>query len=107
MFVSVLSFGELEKGVLRLPASKRKDRLRFWIDQHLTRRFEGKWLPVSLDVALAWGRICAKAEEDGRKRPVVDSLIAATALVHNLCVVTRNTNDLADMGVEILDPWAL
>jgi len=105
LFLSVLTLGELEKGIAMLPASKKRDRIRRWVDEELCGRFRGRVLDIDGDVALQWGRLQGEAASRGRTLPVIDGLLAATALVHNLTVVTRNVSDLAVAGVQMLDPW--
>lgn len=105
LLLSVITLGELQKGISKLPGSRRKTELRAWLDRDLQQRFRGRILPVDAAVALTWGRIQGAAEAEGRKMPVLDSLIAATALAHGLTVVTRNDTDVEASGVEIVDPW--
>ena len=102
LFVSVISLGEIEKGIRR--AASNDDafsvRLEHWLTE--TRDlFAANTLPVTAEIALAWGRIAA-----GRTRDTADALIAATALVHSLTLVTRNTRDFADLPLRLIDPWA-
>lgn len=104
--LSVLTIGEIHKGVAKLPPGDRRTRLAEWLEGALIPRFGTRILPVDTAVAAAWGRISADGERSGAPIPVVDGLIAATARVHGLTVVTRNTSDFADAGVPILDPWA-
>jgi hypothetical protein len=101
MFVSVLTAGELKKGVARLrPRDPRAaESLAGWLDT-LLGSFADRVLPVDLDVALDWGS--ASAEQP---RPVIDGLIAATARRHGLTVVTRNTRDYDPDSVAVLDPF--
>lgn len=103
--LSVLTLGELQKGVSKLPEDERKEQIQAWIDRNLLERFEGRILPVDAEVASSWGRITGEAESRGRKLPVIDSLIAATAVSRNLIVVTRNTHDLRGCGAQVFDPW--
>ena len=105
LFISVITLGELQKGVSKLPASPRKEGLQSWLAQDLVQRFGGRILPVDSAVALAWGALPGEAERSGSKLPVVDSLIAATASVHNLTVVTRNVRDLQRCSVPVVNPW--
>ena len=105
LFLSVLTLGELQKGIAKLPDSKRKERLATWADEEIPRRFEGRILEVTEAVAKAWGQLQGKAEKAGAKLPVVDSLIAATAQVYDLTVVTRNVSDMGRCGVEVHNPW--
>jgi predicted nucleic acid-binding protein len=102
LFVSVLTLGEIRKGIEKLRSGARKDSLRAWLESEIPAWFEGRILPVDAAVADRWGRLVAAA---GRTIPAVDSLLAATALVHGLRLVTRNRADYSFPGLEILDPW--
>jgi predicted nucleic acid-binding protein len=102
LFISVISLGEIEKGISRAATGDRafSARLQRWLGE--TRDlFAANTLPVTAEIALAWGRIAA-----GRTRDTADALIAATALVHGLTLVTRNIRDFADLPLRVLDPWA-
>lgn len=103
-FVSVLTLGELEKGIAKLATSRRRAALEKWFG-HLRDRFDRRILLVDEPVALEWGRITARGELAGSPLPSIDALIAATAIVHGLAVVTRNTSDIARTGAPIIDPW--
>jgi toxin FitB len=103
-FVSVLTFGELSNGIARLPTSRRRMSLEKWFGG-LRERFGGRILPVDEPVALEWGRITARSELAGNPIPSIDALIAATAIVHGLAVVTRNSSDIARTGAPVIDPW--
>lgn len=103
-FVSVLTLGELEKGIAELGTTRRRAALERWFAE-LRDRFADRVLPVDEPVAREWGRIAARAEISGKPIPVVDALIAATAIVHGLSLVTRNTADVARTGAAIIDPW--
>ncbi len=101
LFISVLSLGELRKGValkIRSDADAAK-RLGAWVDG-LEFSFGERILGVDAAIARQWGELSAQ-----RSRPVVDTLLAATALVHKLTLVTRNISDVHDLGVKLLDPW--
>lgn len=102
LFISVLSLGEIRKGVEALSDRKRREKLRLWIDHELPRWFEERVLPVDLAVADRWGRLLAEA---GRSVPTIDSLLAATALHHDLRLVTHNCRDFDYPGLEVIDPW--
>ncbi len=104
-FISVVTFGEIEKGISKLPEGKKKVKLQAWLYSELTDRFSDRILDVSLDVAHTWGRILGEAEMKGRSLPVIDALIAATAITKGLTVVTRITDDMKESGVALLDPW--
>lgn len=105
LYLSVLTLGELHHGIALLAAGARKNKLQDWVDEELSRRFQGRILDVDADTAAQWGRLKARAETRGEPVLVVDSLIAATALVHNLIVVTRNVKDFVRCGVSVHNPW--
>lgn len=105
LHLSVLTIGELEKGVARLPASARRNRLQSWIRRDLAERFGGRLLPIDARTAARWGSITGESEKRGRPLPVIDCLIAATALVHGLRVVTRNVGDFERCGAACVNPW--
>ncbi|KPV44308.1 type II toxin-antitoxin system VapC family toxin [Alicyclobacillus ferrooxydans] len=105
LFLSVITLGELQKGISKLSDPDRTKRLQSWVDQDLAKRFEGRILPVDLDVMFNWGRIQGASEKEGVKLPVMDSLIAATAITHNLIVLTRNVRDLERCRVTVYNPW--
>ncbi|MEW5747157.1 MAG: type II toxin-antitoxin system VapC family toxin [Nitrospirota bacterium] len=102
LFVSVLTLGEIRKGVERLADKNRRERLRLWLEHELPAWFDGRVLPVDLAVADRWGRLLAEA---GRPVPTIDSLLAATALHHELRLVTRNAGDFDYPGLEVINPW--
>ena len=101
-FLSVLTLGEIRRGVLILQPSRRRTRLEIWLERELRGRFAGRILPVDELIADRWGTISAAA---GRSLPVIDGLLAATALHYNLTLVTRNTRDVAATGVAAFNPW--
>jgi toxin FitB len=102
LFLSVLTLGEIRKGIERLTDKKRREKLRLWLEHELPAWFEGRVLPVDLAVADRWGRLLA---ETGRPVPTIDSLLAATALHHELRLVTRNARDFTYPGLEVINPW--
>lgn len=104
--ISVLTLGEIGKGVSLMPPGPRKDDLRSWLMQDLPFRFRGRMLPVDGGVAIGWGELAAEGQRIGRPLPVVDGLLLATARVHELTFVTRNVRDCGDRGIPVLDPWA-
>jgi toxin FitB len=106
LFLSALSLGELKRGIDNLATGKRKQFLQKWLAKNVIQRFGDRVLPLGEDVCLRWGEMQAKLEKQGRPVPAVDSLIAATALCHQLTIVTRNTKDMAACGAALLDPWA-
>jgi hypothetical protein len=102
IFVSVLTLGEIRRGAEALADRGRRERLRLWLEHELPAWFEGRVLPVDLAVADRWGRLLA---EVGRPVPTIDSLLAATALHHELRLVTRNAGDLDYPGLEVINPF--
>jgi predicted nucleic acid-binding protein len=104
LFVSVLSLGELKKGIERLATGTKKRRITR--DYAVLRsRFSSRALGVSAVVAERWGELSAEAGRAGRHLHVIDGLLAASALVHGLTVVTRNVTDFQSTSVPLLDPW--
>lgn len=103
--ISVLTIGELHKGVEKLPDSQKKSKLHEWISSDLEIRFGNRIIDIDLKISTIWGEILAVSEKKGRTMPVIDSLIAATGICYNLVVVTRNVKDMEISGVELLDPW--
>lgn len=105
VFVSVLSIGEIRKGIASLPTSQRRVGLEDWLDNEIMPWFAERVLPVTLAIAERWGDLAAQSKAKGRARPVVDAILGATAARHDLVMVTRNVRDYEDVGVTILNPW--
>ena len=103
LFVSVLTLGEIRKGVEKLEDSRRRARIATWLETALPAWFEDRVLPVDAGVADEWGRLTARLPSP---IPTIDSLIAATAIRHRLAIVTRNESDFETAGVDILNPWS-
>src|SRR5208337_1070426 len=104
-FLSVITFTELRYGVERLAAGNRRKRLAEWLEEELPLRFEGRTLPIDPEVADACGKVVARSENMGRRMEAMDAFIAATAEVHRLTVVTRNTSDFQPLVRNVLNPW--
>ena len=105
LFLSALTLGEIRKGVEKLTRSddtQRREKLRLWLEHDLRDWFGPRILPIGPDVADHWGRLLAQA---GRPVPAIHSLLAATALQHDLRLVTRNTRDFDYAGLEVINPW--
>lgn len=102
-YLSVLTVGEIEQGAARLGAGGA--RYLAWLEQVLLPAFADRILAADLPILRSLGRLSAEAIAIGRTPPIVDSLLAATAITHDLVLVTRNTADFASMRVETLDPW--
>jgi tRNA(fMet)-specific endonuclease VapC len=105
-YLSVLTIGEIQKGIEKLPDSQRKSLLRAWLKDDLLIRFRERLLPVDVGVMLTWGALVSRMEANGTPPPAIDSLMAATALHHGLVVATRNEEDFAPTGVNLFNPWA-
>ena len=105
LFFSVVSLGEIFKGLTILPESKRRQQLQRWVDETLRPWFEGRILTVSEPIAERWGILAGECQLKGRPLKVADGLIAATALEHGLTVVTRNVKDFSDLSVRVFNPW--
>jgi predicted nucleic acid-binding protein len=105
LFLSVLTLGEIEKGIAKLPLSLRKSNLKTWLEQDLILRFKNRILNITPEIARYWGDLQGELEKQGKPMPIIDGLIATTALVHNLILVTRNVNDVERSGVSILNVW--
>jgi len=102
LYISVLTIGELRKGVEGMQESRRKEKLRVWLEHTLQMWFEHRLLSVDQGVAEQWGRLTATI---GRPVPAIYSLLAATALHHDLRMVTRNERDFQFPGIEVINPW--
>jgi toxin FitB len=105
LYLSVLTLGEVQKGVAQLPDSRRRARLQLWLDRDLQDRFRGRIVPVSQRVALTWGRVSGEALARGRPLAVIDALIAATAIVLDATVVTRDEFGIREAGAKTVNPW--
>lgn len=105
LFLSVISVGEIEQGVAHLGAGTRARKLSAWLMDSIIPQFESRILDVDQAIALQWGQMRGTAMRIGRPLVLVDSLLAATALVHDLTVVTRNVKDFEPLGARVINPW--
>jgi predicted nucleic acid-binding protein len=105
LFLSVLTLGEIRKGVVLLPRSARRTALEAWLLSDLPLRFSGRILNIDQEVADRWGHLSGLTSARGANVAVIDGLLAATAREHNLTFVTRNTKDVAATGVSLFNPW--
>ncbi|MDQ6987038.1 MAG: type II toxin-antitoxin system VapC family toxin [Mariprofundaceae bacterium] len=103
LYISVLTIGEIRKGVETVVSSARKEKLRVWLEHTLPDWFQNRVLSIDEPVAERWGRLLAEAH---RPLPAIDSLLAATALHYDLRVVTRNVQDFTFPELEVINPWA-
>ena len=98
-----MSLGEIRKGIEKIEVSSKKSKLVIWLEREIPAWFEDRILVIDQEIAERWGYILAKSKV---KVPAIDSLIAATALVHNLRIVTRNTKDFKTFpDLEVINPW--
>jgi predicted nucleic acid-binding protein len=107
LYLSVLTFGEIEKGIEKAPDLTRKKRLKLWVEDDLKKRFEGRIIPIDLTISGKWGELQGIAEHAGKPMPTIDGLIAVSGLVHNCVVVTRNILDMEQSTAELLNPWLI
>lgn len=101
LFLSVLTIGEIRKGISSLPSGNKRALLESWLGNDLLMRFTNRILSIDFEIAERWGLLSAQS----KGMPVVDGLLAATALHHNLTFVTRNTSDVKLAGLGVFNPW--
>ncbi|BAZ83524.1 MAG: type II toxin-antitoxin system VapC family toxin [Sphaerospermopsis kisseleviana] len=106
LYLSVITIGEIARGICKLTPSKRKESLTTWLNETLPNRFEHRILTLDVSTMVLWGNLICQLEQNGRPLPAMDSLIAAIALQHSLSLVTRNEKDFAGTGVVIINPWS-
>ena len=104
LFLSAITIGEIQKGITLLPASKRRNDLEIWLE-NIILRYDTRILPLDTKVMQTWGEMISQLEQKGRVLPFIDSLIAATVLVHRLILVTQNEKDFAGTGAKVLNIW--
>lgn len=104
-FLSVITVAEVQKGIGLLAEGKRRQQLQQWLSADLEDWFSGRVLPIDRPVADRWASLLIHCIGKGRPLPSLDSLLAATALTHDLVMVTRNVNDFDGTGVKTLNPW--
>ena len=105
LFLSVVTIGEIEKGIYQLPASKKRTLLETWLFDELVPGFHGRIFEINRKIMTAWAKMSADLKTKGIVRPSFDSLIEATALHHQLILVTRNVKNFQNSPVTILNPW--
>jgi tRNA(fMet)-specific endonuclease VapC len=105
VYLSVITVGEIRKGIEKLSDSKRKSVLNDWLVGELFIRFSDRILPIDLGAILAWGQMVGRLELTGKKMAAMDSLIAAIALSRDLRLVTRNVDDFKHAGINLVNPW--
>lgn len=106
LFISAITIGEIKKGIVKIESSqpKKSQKLNEWLNR-LSERFETRIIDLDRKILIQWGALCGDFEKSGRKLPVIDSLIAATAINNQLTLVTRNVSDFDKIGVSLFNPW--
>jgi predicted nucleic acid-binding protein len=105
LYASVLTFGEIRRGIERLATGKRRAHLETWLEKDLHEWFDKRLLIIDESIANRWGSLAAAAQRSGKPLAIIDGLLSATALEHKLTLVTRNSADFISAGVPILNPW--
>jgi toxin FitB len=105
VYLSVVTIGEIRKGIEKLPSSARKDHLNAWLTNDLLARFDGRIAAITTEVILVWGELTGRLENAGHPLAAIDSLIAAIALTGPYYLATRNTDDFQHTGVALMNPW--
>ena len=105
LFLSAITIGEIRKGLVVIPEGRRRAELQRWFHEELLMWFGGRILPVTSLIADRWGQLDGECQLRGTPLKTADGIIAATALEHQLTLVTRNVRDFVDLGVTILNPW--
>jgi predicted nucleic acid-binding protein len=104
--ISSLALGEIQRGVIRLPAGRRRAALERWLTDEVQVDYDGKTIGIDDAIALEWGRVSGEAMKRGRTLPDTDGLLVATAIVLNLTLVTRNERHCAGWGAPLINPWS-
>lgn len=105
LYLSVLTFGEIEKGIEKLSDGSRKNHLKLWVVGDLKKRFKGRIIPIDMRIAARWGEIQGIVELAGKPMLSIDGLIAVSGIVNNCTVVTRNISDMEQSSAVLLNPW--
>jgi len=106
LYVSVLTLAEIRRGIELLPPSKRRDQLEHWFETDLLEPFDdANIIPVTKAIGDRWAALSARVQQKGIQPAVIDGLLAATALEHDLTLVTRNVKDFEQLGVVVFNPW--
>ena len=106
LFLSVITIGEIQKGISKLPGGrKKKQQLQNWLSKELRGRFKDRILEITLEIALIWGQVLGACEKRGLTLPAIDSLIASQGIFHKMTIVTRNISDMEPSGVKLFNPW--
>lgn len=104
-FLSAVTIGEIQHGISNRAPSNRTTELEVWLNEALPEQFDGRILPLDMDTFIVWGKLASDQKRKGEPMGVTDSLIAATALRHNMVLVTRNTSDFRLASLSTFNPW--
>lgn len=106
LFISAITIGEIKKGIVKIELSQpeKSQNLNEWLNR-LMKRFTTRILTLERNILIQWGVLCGNFEKSGRKLPVIDSLIAATAITNQLTLVTRHESDFDGIDISIFNPW--
>ncbi len=107
LFLSVITIGEIQKGISKLPDGHKKQQLQRWLQNDLPERFRGRILEIGIGTVRVWGQVLGSCEKRGITLPAIDSLIASQGIFHKMTIVTRNISDMEPSGVPLLDPWII
>ncbi|TXH70773.1 MAG: type II toxin-antitoxin system VapC family toxin [Thiothrix sp.] len=105
LFLSILTFGEIQKGIQKHSDPTRRKKLTIWLEDDLKKRFDNRILPIDLKVVTNWGSIQGAAELIGKPMATIDGLIAVSGLTYNCIVVTRNIADMEQSRAALFNPW--
>jgi predicted nucleic acid-binding protein len=105
LFLSVITIGEIRRGILLLEDGRKRRGLLRWLESEIEQRFGERVLVVDSRVMAEWAEVQSRSTRNGSPLPVMDSLIAATARAHGLTLATRNTDDFRASGLPVFDPW--
>jgi len=107
LFLSVITIGEIQKGISKLPdGRKKKQQLQEWLSNELQVRFKDRILEITIGTAHVWGQVLGTCEKKGITLPAIDSLIASQGIFHKMTIVTRNIPDMKPSGVQLFNPWS-
>jgi predicted nucleic acid-binding protein len=107
LFLSVITIGEIQKGISKLPdGRKKKQQLQSWLSNELQERFRDRILEITVGTALVWGQVLGNCEKRGLTLPAIDSLIASQGIFHKMTIVTRNISDMKHNSVSLFNPWS-
>jgi len=105
VFISVITIGEIQFGIQKLPSSKKKEQLLSWLYADLLARFHNKVVDIDVETMLLWGEVSQQLKAKGTPMPIMDLLIAATCLKGNYMLITRNEKDFTHLDIEITNPF--